>query len=85
MADTTLSEAFKSATDRLHERVATLGDQASYQVRKNMPRAERALNSGYDEAEGALRSLANNRTAQAWLAAGVVALIIGMFLSHRRS
>ncbi len=88
MAETTISEAFKTATDKLHERVVALGDQANYQVRKNVPRAQRALNAGYDEAADAVRSLATNRSAQAWLAVGVVAAAIGvagLLLARRRS
>lgn len=83
MADT-ISEALKDATERLHARAEDLRDRAHYQVRKNAPRAKRALNAGYDEAEGAIRSFAGNRAAQAWVAAGVAALIVGMLLFRRR-
>jgi hypothetical protein len=86
MADTTMSEAFKDATDKLHERVVALGDQAAYQVRKNVPRAERALNAGYDEAADAVRAFAGNRNAQLWTAAAVggLGLAIGLLLFSRR-
>jgi hypothetical protein len=83
MADT-ISEAFRDATERLHARAEDLRDRAHYQVRKNAPRAQRALSAGYDEAEGAIRSLASNRAAQAWVAAGAAALIIGVFLFRRK-
>jgi hypothetical protein len=83
--ESSITDAFKTATEKLHDRVAALGDQATYQVRKNVPRAQRALNAGYDEASDALRSLAGNRTAQLWIAAGAVGLFAGLFLLRSRS
>lgn len=86
MADTTMSAAFKDATDKLHERVVDLGDQAVYQVRKNVPRAQRALGAGYDEASDALRSFSGDRNAQIWAAAalGGLGIAIGLALFSRR-
>jgi len=86
MADTTISAAFKDATEKLHERAVALGDQTVYQVRKNVPRAERALNAGYDEAADAVRAFAGNRNAQIWAATalGGLGVAIGLLLFSRR-
>lgn len=85
MAETTMSDAFKAAAEKLHERVAALGDEAHYQVRKQRPRAERALHAGYDEAARATRSIAHSRSVQGWIVAGAVGLIIGSILLGRRN
>ncbi|MDB5361047.1 MAG: hypothetical protein JWO51_2344 [Rhodospirillales bacterium] len=84
MAQTTMSDAFNAAAEKLQDRVAALGDQANYQVRKQRPRAERALRAGYDEAARATLSIARSRSVQGWIVAGAIGLIIGSILLGRR-
>ena len=83
MDETTMSAAFKDAADKLHDQVAALGDEAERRIRRHAPRARRALNEGYEETVGAVRAFGSNRTAQAWLIAGALGLIVGLFLFRR--
>ncbi len=84
MEETTMSAAFKDATDKLHDRIVALGEEAGRRVRKTAPRVRKALDHGYDETVDAVGSLARNRTAQVWIAVGVLGLVAGLFLSRRR-
>jgi len=83
MDETTMSAAFKDAADKLHDRVAALGDQASRRIRRDAPRARKALNEGYDEAARAARALGHNRAAQGWMLAAALGLILGVILLRR--
>lgn len=84
MEETPLADAVKGATERLRDRAAELGEQTTRVVRENAPRARQAVGEGYDEAAGAIRSLAGNRSAQAWILAGALGIAVGMLLIRRR-
>ncbi len=83
MEETTMSAAFKDAADKLHDRVAALGDEVERRVRRHAPRARAALNEGYDETARAARALAGNRAVQGLVIAGALGLVIGLVLSRR--
>jgi hypothetical protein len=81
MADNTLSSAFKDATEKLHDRVVALGDEAGRQVRENAPRVRRAVVDGYEDGLETVRDLAGNRSVQGMVAAGVLGLVVGFLMS----
>jgi hypothetical protein len=83
MAQTTLSDTLKDATDTLQEHVENLRDAARYQVRKAAPRIERALATGYEDASHTVRSVAGNRAVQTGVAVGLLAIVAGIILSRR--
>lgn len=83
MAETTIADTLKTATDAVQERVESLKDSARYQIRKGVPKAERALKAGYQDAADAVRATAGNRSVQVGIAVGLLGLAAGLLLSRR--
>lgn len=83
MAETTMTDTLKSATDAVQERVESLKDSARYQIRKNAPKLERAVKAGYQDAAETVRAAAGNRSLQVGLAVGLLGLAAGLLLSRR--
>ena len=83
MAETTMSDALKNATEAVQDRVESLKDAARYQVRKNMPEAERALKTGYQDAADVIRQASGSGAVRAGVAIGLLGLVAGLLLSRR--
>ncbi|HEV2678748.1 MAG TPA: hypothetical protein VGV37_29745 [Aliidongia sp.] len=83
MAANTMSDALKTATDALQERIEALQDATRYQMRKGVPRAERAIKAGYADAAEVVRGAAGKRSVQVGVAVGLLALVAGVLLSRR--
>ncbi|HEV2675858.1 MAG TPA: hypothetical protein VGV37_15155 [Aliidongia sp.] len=83
MEETAMSSAFKDATDKLHDRVVALGDEAGRQVREHAPRVRKTLSEGYEETVDTVQELAGNRSVQGLVALGVLGVVVGLLLARR--
>jgi hypothetical protein len=83
MKETTMSEAFRTATAGVQKGAASVASEAEHQVRENAPRLIRSARKSYDGAEGYVAELIENRSLAALLAVGALGLVIGLFASRR--
>jgi ElaB/YqjD/DUF883 family membrane-anchored ribosome-binding protein len=83
MKETTMSEAFRNATEGLQNGAATAASEAERQVRENGPRLIRSARKSYDDANDYVGDLVENRSLAALLAVGALGLVIGLFASRR--
>ena len=83
MKETTMSEAFRTATEGLQNSAAGVTSEAGRQIRENAPRLIRSARKSYDDANDYVGEFDENRPLGALLAVGALGLIIGLFASRR--
>jgi len=83
MDETTMSEAFRAATEGVKNSAATIASEADRQIRENGPRIVRSAQRGYEEANDYVDEVVGNRQLPAMLAMGAVGLLIGLALGRR--
>jgi hypothetical protein len=83
MDETTMSEAFRTATEGVKTGAATIASEAERRIRENGPRVVRSAQKSYDEANDYVGEMVGNRQLPAMLAIGAAGLLIGLVLGRR--
>ncbi len=83
MDETTMSEAFRAATEGVKTGAATIASEAERQIRDNGPRVVRSAQRSYDDANDYVGEVVGNRQLPAMLAIGAAGLLIGLILGRR--
>lgn len=83
MDETTMSEAFRAATEGVKTGAATIASEAERRIRENAPRVARSAQKSYDEANDYVGEMVGNRQLPAMLAIGAAGLLIGLALGRR--
>jgi ElaB/YqjD/DUF883 family membrane-anchored ribosome-binding protein len=83
MDETTMSEAFRNATEGVRNGAATIASEAERRIREDGPRVVRQAQRSYDDANDYVGEIVGDRQLPAMLAMGAAGLLIGLFLARR--
>jgi ElaB/YqjD/DUF883 family membrane-anchored ribosome-binding protein len=83
MDETTMSEAFRAATEGVKTGAAAIASETERRIRENGPRVVRSAQKSYDEANDYVGEVVGNRQLPAMLAIGAAGLLIGLVLGRR--